>query len=273
MTAAPGSHSSSRSSRRNLRLLLLGGTSWLGGLVATLAHQRGHEVTCLARGESGSVPEGVTHVRADRRTRHAYDEVADRGWDVVLDVTWQPDQVRSALAALAARARHWIYVSSISVYADHRVPDADETAAVLEPWPGEGEADDDAYGPAKVSCETSCRALLDPDRLLVVRAGLIVGYGDRSDRFGYWPGRLASVEDRECVLVPPLDSPVQVVDVTDLARWLVDAAEARVAGVYDAVGAQITLADVVSACAAATGNQAVLAEPDEEWLIDQQVSP
>lgn len=265
---------SSREPHDPLRFLVLGGTSWLGGEVAGVARERGHAVTCLARGESGPVPAGVTHVKADRREPGAYDAVADRTWDVVLDVSWQPDQVRSALAALSSRAVHWVYVSSLSVYADASVPGADESAPVLEAWAGEGEADIEAYGPAKVSCETSCREAVAADRLLVARAGLIAGYGDRSDRFGYWPARLTEAGDPETmVLVPPLDSPVQVIDVVDLARWLVDAAEQRLGGVFDAVGEQVTFEDVISACAVATGTEPLLAEPDEQWLVDQGVTP
>ena len=257
-----------------LDVLVLGGTSWLGGEVAALARLRGHRVTCLARGESGSVPEGVTHVTADRWQGSAYEKVADRVWDVVVDVSWQPDLVRSALAALAARAGHWVYVSSVSVYADQGAPGADESAALLDAWAGAGEADDGSYGPAKVSCETSFRAAVAPDRLTVARAGLIVGYGDRSDRFGYWPARLTDAEDPEAlVLVPPLDLPVQVIDVSDLARWLVDAAERRLAGTFDAVGKQVSFEEVISACALATGTEPLLAEPDELWLVDQGVTP
>lgn len=257
-----------------LDVLVLGGTSWLGGEVAGLARRRGHRVTCLARGTSGSVPEGVTHVTADRWQPSAYEEVSDQAWDVVLDVSWQPELVRSALAALAARAGHWVYVSSVSVYADQSTPGADESAALLEAWAGEGGATDDAYGPAKVSCETSCRDAMGPDRLTVARAGLIVGYGDRSDRFGYWPARLTDAEDPEAVvLVPPLDLPVQVIDVRDLARWLVDAAERRLAGVFDAVGEPLTFEEVISACAVVTGTEPLLAEPDEPWLVDQGVTP
>src|SRR5512139_3570353 len=169
------------------RVLVLGGTSWLGGAVASLAVERGHRVTCLARGDSGTVPVGASHVRSDRWAPGAYDEVADRDWDAVVDVSWQPELVRSALDALAHRTRHWVYVSSISVYADHATPDADESAPVVDPWSGSGEVGLEAYGGAKVSCETSCRTALDSERLLVARGGLIVGYGDRSDRFGYWP--------------------------------------------------------------------------------------
>ena len=134
-------------------LLVLGGTSWLGGAVARDALARGHRVTCLARGEAGTPPEGVTWVRADRREPGAYDQVALRDWDAVLDVSWQPEQVRSALAAVAAHARHWLYVSSCSVYSDDATPGTDESAPTHPPYAGTGPADIETYGPAKVACE------------------------------------------------------------------------------------------------------------------------
>ena len=136
-----------------LDLLVLGGTSWLGGAVAQHALARGHRVTCLARGESGTPPDGVSWVRADRSAAGAYTEVASCDWNVVLDVSWQPDLVRSALAALAERARHWVYVSSCSVYADDSVPGEDEDAALHAAHPGSGVVPIEAYGPAKVACE------------------------------------------------------------------------------------------------------------------------
>ena len=117
-------------------LLVLGGTSWLGGVVARMAADRGHRVTCLARGESGRPPESVAWVRADRTRPDAYDEVAGRHWDAVLDVSWQPDLVRSALDRLADSAEHWVYVSSCSVYADDATPGTAEDAplhAALDP--------------------------------------------------------------------------------------------------------------------------------------------
>ena len=235
------------------RLLVLGGTSWLGGAVAALAVERGHHVTCLARGESGTVPAGATHVRADRWSPGAYRGVSNQDWDAVLDVSWQPELVRAALTALASRSRHWVFVSSISAYANHATPDADESAGLLEAWPGGGEAGVEAYGSAKVSCETSCRALMADDRLLIARAGLIVGYGDRSDRFGYWPTRFARASDGDEVLAPPPGMADQVVDVVDLACWLLDAAERRLAGTLDAVGPAVTFTDVLAACADVTG--------------------
>ncbi|HSJ20945.1 MAG TPA: oxidoreductase [Nocardioidaceae bacterium] len=258
---------------RDFGLLVLGGTSWLGGAVAAEAVGRGHDVTCLARGESGSVPEGARHVRADRWSSTAYGEVQMRAWDAVVDVSRQPDLVDSALAALASRSRHWVYVSSISVYADHSTPDADESAELVGPWTGSGEAGQEEYAGAKVSCETRCREAVDPHHLLIARAGLIVGYGDRSDRFGYWPGRFALAADGGPVLAPPADQPVQVIDVLDLAGWLVDSAEHGTAGTFDVVGDQLHFRDVASACVRASGLDPVLVQPGEAWLSDAGVSP
>ncbi|HSE10036.1 MAG TPA: oxidoreductase [Nocardioidaceae bacterium] len=256
-----------------LRILVLGGTSWLGGHVAKIGVSRGHGVTCLARGESGSVPAGAQHVVADRHRPDAYDVVAEQDWDAVVDVTWQPQFVRSALASLASRTPQWIYVSSISVYADHSLPGADESADLLPTWSGSGTASIEEYGEAKVSCETACREVVGSDRLLVARAGLIVGYGDRSDRFGYWPARFAQSQHSEPVLVPPHDMPVQVIDVLDLAGWLVDSAERGVTGVYDAVGEQLSFADVSASCVAVTGASPDLVDPGEDWLLEAEVSP
>jgi nucleoside-diphosphate-sugar epimerase len=262
---------------RTLRFLVLGGTAWLGGTVAARALAEGHHVTCLARGVSGTVPEGAEVVTADRWQPGAYDAVAGQDWDVVLDVSWEPALVRSALTALAPRARHWVYVSSISVYADHSVPGADESAELLPAWIGEGTAPAEVYGEAKVSCETACREILGSEQLLVARAGLIVGHGDRSDRFGYWPARFARASAGEQVLVPPLDAPAQFIDVEDLAGWLVAAGAQGVSGVYDATGPRRSIGEVVSACLAATApdtaSQPRLVDPGEPWLLAEGVAP
>ncbi len=207
------------------RTLVLGGTAWLGRTVAQLALERGHDVTCLARGESGAVAPGVTWVRTDRADPAAYDEVRGRDWDQVVDVSRVPGHVRTALAALGDRAAHWVFVSSCSVYAEHATPGADETAPVLPAHEGDT-ATVEQYGEAKVACEQLCIEAL-ADRLLVARSGLIAGHGDLSDRFGYWPGRFAAAvtgmngwSAAAPVLVPDtFDAPTQTLDVRDLAGW------------------------------------------------------
>ncbi len=260
-------------SRKALDLLVLGGTSWLGGRIAAVATERGHRVSCLARGDSGTPPGGVTWVRADRTAPAAYDGVAERDWDAVVDVSWQPDLVRSALLALRDRARHWVYVSSGSVYADDTTPGTGEEATLLPAHEGTGPVGVGDYGPAKVACEQACLSTLGQERVLVARAGLIGGYGDRSDRLGYWPARVARAGDGDAVLVPPREAPVQVVDVEDLALWLVVTAEERTAGVFNVVGDVTSVGAVLEASVAAAGRSPRFVETGDEWLAAHDVEP
>jgi 2'-hydroxyisoflavone reductase len=257
-------------------LLVLGGTAWLGGEIARAATAAGHDVTCLARGVAGNPPAGVRWLRADRDQPGAYDELAGQYWDDVVDVSWQPGQVRSALHALAGRVDHWTYVSSCSVYADHATVDADESAPLLPALPGDV-ADREHYGEAKVACEKACADVV-ADRLLIARPGLIGGYGDRSDRFGYWPGRFdLAARDGGEVLVPDTDLlATQTIDVRDLADWLVRAGTAGTVGVMNAVGDRRSFAEVIDAGRTVAGFSG--AERDgrvvrvpSDWLREQEV--
>lgn len=254
-------------------LLVLGGTGWLSGHAARHAVEQGLEVTCLARGRSGDAPDGARLVRGDRNEASAYDEVAGRDWDLVLDVTWQPDHVRSAVSALADRVGHWLHVSTISVYADPMRPGADESAPLNPPYEGEGLAGIEDYGSAKVSCELACQDAIAADSLLIARAGLLFGYGDRSDRFGYWPARAAQAADGEPVLCPPRDQPMQLLDADDLARWLVSAGLAGTSGVMNAAGSDITIGDALDASAEAAGTSPDWREATEQWLLEHDVAP
>jgi nucleoside-diphosphate-sugar epimerase len=216
-------------------------------------------------------PVGFTFAASERCWRVG--PVADHDWDFVLDVARQPLHVSGALAALAGRTRHWVFVSTCSVYADDSTPEADETADLHPAWSGEGLAPEESYGPAKVACEQAVLASF-PDAL-VARAGLIVGYGDRSDRFGYWPGRLSRAADGEPVLVPPLDAWCQALDVDDLAAWLVRCGEAGRGGggVVNATSEPSRLGDVLAACATAAGSTPRWVEATDAWLGEQGVQP
>ncbi|MFL6101499.1 MAG: NAD-dependent epimerase/dehydratase family protein [Actinomycetales bacterium] len=262
-----------------MQILILGGTAWLGRTIATEALARGHDVTCLARGEAGEVADGARLVIADRTDPAAYDQVRDQDWDAVVDVSWQPGFVRSALAALGRRARHWTYVSSCSVYADQSTPGQDESGELLPALDSET-ASREEYGEAKVRCEQVCLDALG-DRLLVVRAGLIAGPGDGSDRAGAWVARFARAARESAsdgrgsaapVLVPDApDNPVQAIDVRDLAGWVVRCAKSGTTGIYNASGDVVRFGEVVEMSREIAGYDGPVERVDPDWLAAQKV--
>jgi nucleoside-diphosphate-sugar epimerase len=256
-----------------MRILVLGGTAWLGGEIVREAVRRGHEVTAFARGEAGSVPDGAAFVRGDRDELGAYDEVARADWDAAIDVARQPGHVRGAIASLAERVRHWVFVSTCSVY--EPLPDlyTDESAPLLRAYEGELMTDPEQYGPAKVACEEAVRAAFGDDRAFIARVSLIGGPGDWSQRSSYWPARFAHPSNPEGrVLVP--DAPdvlTQITDVRDFAAFLVDAAERRHAGTANVTGETLTFAEHLAVAQRIAGWSGQLVAADEDWLADHGV--
>jgi nucleoside-diphosphate-sugar epimerase len=262
-----------------MRILVLGGTVFLSHAVAAEALALGHEVTCLARGTSGSVPAGARLLVADRNSPGALAAaVAGESFDAVVDVaTMSLPWVRDALAALAGSVAHWTFISSINVYSDKSTTGQGTDAPLLAPY-GEPtgadatpDVDPDVYGATKVASENAVREALGA-RAFVLRAGLLAGPGDPHDRFGYWPARLA--RGGRTLVPDALDQPVQYLDARDLAGWVVSAAERGLGGVFDAAGPLDTLGAVLAGIASAVGAADLELVPvAPPALLEADVSP
>lgn len=247
-------------------VLILGGTGWLSGRVARAWMDAGASVTCLARG-GRAAPGSAELIVADRSEAGAYDTVREREWDEIVEISSIPGFVAAAVDALAARTRHWTYVSSLSVYAANDEIGADETAALSEPAEPGDEYD---YSRAKAAAEASVRAALG-DRAAIVRPGLIVGPGDPTDRFGYWVARLALAGD-EGVLAPTLDGlTAQVIDVDDLTEFIVHRGSADWHGTANAIGDTMPLSELLALAAEVAGHTGRIIEADDAWLAEHEV--
>jgi 2'-hydroxyisoflavone reductase len=223
-----------------VKLLVLGGTQFVGRAVAEAALECGHELTLFNRGRTnpGLFP-GAEHLRGDRNGDLA--ALEGRSVDAVIDTSgYVPEAVSASAEAL--RDAHYVFVSTISVYTDFsRGPDEESPVHTS----GSG------YGELKAACEREL-----PEGSLIVRPGLIVGRHDPTYRFTYWVDRIAAGGD---VLAPePRDCPVQFIDVRDLAEWLVRSAERKLGGVFNAVGpgGPLTLEELLETCRRVTGGDA-----------------
>lgn len=252
-------------------MLMLGGTQFVGHAVVADAVARGWDVTVANRGRSGPPPTGARHVTIDRLGESPYGALADESYDVVVD-TWSaaPSVVRDAARALADRADRWVYVSSRSVYAWPPARGADESAPVVE---GDPDAEATEYPQDKRGGELAVERELGPDRVISLRAGLILGPRDNVGRLPWWLRRMA----RGGRTIAP-DRPglgVQYVDPRDLARLGLDAAAAGRYGPVDVVcpvGTR-TLGDVLRTCVEVTGSDADLVWVDPAFLLERDVVP
>lgn len=248
-----------------MRMLILGGTQFLGQATAAVAVAGGHEVVCAARGTTGTVPAGASLVRIDRDNPSTYAALVG-DFDAAIDVGRRPSHIRAALAALDDRVGHWGFVSSCNVYADNSTPHQTVAdAPVLDP----GTDDDPSgqnYGPAKVACERAY-----DESAFRCRAGLIVGPGDPSGRFGWWVSRLAAGGP---IIAPgtPADL-VQYIDVRDLAAWLVHAARHRLSGPFDGIGAPLSRAEFIAAGIEGVGVKSEPVWMDQDYLESVDVQP
>jgi 2'-hydroxyisoflavone reductase len=265
-----------------VRLLVLGGSWFVGRVLVLEARQRAHDVTVFNRGlSSATLPPGVEHVRGNRETSTDLEALARRGpWDAVIDVSGSvPAVVRRSAKVLERVARHCTFVSTISVYRDWPHAPVDEDSAVWEGDPefdpGTRRWDPDAYGPLKVGCEIATRDAFGPDRLLVLRPQVVLGPFEYVGRLPWWLTRMSRGGQ---VLAPAPDRGIQPVDVRDLTRFLLDQVERGTAEVYNVAptSAAATYGDMLRACAdvttSARQSPVTLVWADEEWLVRQGVT-
>jgi 2'-hydroxyisoflavone reductase len=254
-----------------MKLLILGGTVFLGRALVEAALPRGHQVTLFNRGKTnpGLFPE-VEKITGERDSDLSV--LQDRGWDAVIDTCgYIPRLVRRSAEALADKVGHYTFISSLSVYADPSQMGIDESAPVgtLDD-PLVEEVNGDTYGPLKALCEQAAESAM-PGRALVVRPGLIVGPYDPTDRFTYWPHRIAQGGE---VLAPGRPGrAVQFIDVRDLAEWTLGMVEKGKTGTYNADGPAEPMAmeELLKACKTESSSDAAFTWVSEAFLLEQEV--
>jgi len=256
-----------------MKLLILGGTEFVGRHMAEAALARAHDVTLFHRGKHGAelFPQ-AEHVLGDRDG--SLDALAGRTWDAVLDTCgYVPRVVRQSAELLAGAAGHYTFVSSVSVYQDFAVPGISEDYPIaVMPDETVEAVTGETYGPLKVLCERVVRRSFG-DQALVIRPGLVVGPHDKTGRFTYWPRRVSEGGD---FLAPGRPGRrVQFIDARDLAAWTVSMIERRVAGTFNAVSddSTWTMGRLLDECQRAGAVQAIPIWADDAWLLGEGLQP
>ena len=267
---------------RPLRILILGGTGFIGPYQVRYALERGHKVTVFNRGKThpGGLPSQVEQLLGDRNGK--LDALKNRKWDVVIDnPTTLPAWVRDAAQVLKGNVDRYVFISTISVYSDMSKPGMDE-GGPLAKYNGADPMKETRetllaskyalYGPLKVLSENEAEKSF-PKQTLVIRPGLIVGPRDETDRFTYWPVRL----DRGGEVLAPGDprDPVQFIDVRDLAEWTIRMVERRETGIYNANGpaSRLNIGGMLAEISGANKSNAKLTWVSADFLEAQKISP
>jgi 2'-hydroxyisoflavone reductase len=257
-----------------MKLLIIGGTRFLGRALVEAALDAGHRVTLFNRGQTNPdlFPQ-VEKLRGDRDG--GLEPLRGRQWDAVVDACgYVPRVVRASAKLLADQVDHYIFISTLSVYRDPGLVGAGENAplATLEDETTE-EIDGETYGPLKALCEQAVDEVMGAARAMHVRSGLIVGPHDPTDRFTYWPHRVSRGGE---VLAPGSpEDPVKFIDVRDLAAWIVKAAGERRSGPFNVQGPEkpLSFGRVLDACRRVSGSDAVFTWVDDEFLLAHDVAP
>jgi 2'-hydroxyisoflavone reductase len=256
-----------------MKLLFIGGTRFLGRHLVNAALQAGHEVTLFNRGQTNPdlFPQ-VEHILGDRDSD--LDRLSTGKWEAVIDTCgYTPKQVHASAQILVDRVEHYTFISTISVYADFSQPGLSENALLATM--DEADADEfnmENYGPLKVLCEAALEEFF-PQSAFIPRPGLIVGPHDTTDRFTYWI--------RRCLMNAPFLAPgpgdqrVQLIDVRDLATWIIEGIQHKLSGAFNATGpaTMLSFKRMLDACIKGTRSQSEPLWADTDFLLDGEVEP
>lgn len=270
-----------------MKILILGGTIFQGRHLVEAAISHGHEVTLFHRGLHGpDLYSQIEHLRGDRRG--GLQALEGRVWDAVIDTNgYVPSVVQASASLLADVVQHYVFLSSISVYADVSAVGLDEAAPtsqvtqeqvqeaerILPPAQGTiAVAYGEHYGALKRLCEQAVEEIM-PGRTLCVRPGLLIGPYDYSDRFTYWPTRIAQGGE---VLAPGRKTRlVQLIDARDVAEWIIHMVEACQVGTFNVTGPAVplTMHSILDTCKAISGSNATFTWVDDAFLLEEKIQP
>jgi len=257
--------------QKPLRVLILGGTGFIGPHFVDVLTAAGHRISLFNRGKRDpSVKPGIEYLVGDRNG--PIDALKGHDWDVVIDDSgYKPKQVRLSGELLKSHVQHYIFVSSISVYADFKTPGMDEDAklATLDD-PNTETVDDKTYGGLKVLCEKAVQEMYGV-HCTIIRPTYIAGPGDHTDRFTYWPWRVAKGGEMLAPGTP--NDPFQFIDVRDLADFMKLCVEKRIAGVYNTCNTprSVTMGSLLETSKKVTGANPTITWATPKFLIDNEV--
>jgi len=255
----------------SFRLLVIGGGRFLGPAILSAAREHGYRVTTLTRTGAG-VPQGVESLLGDRETDEGLGVLRGREWDAVVDTCgYVPRVVGASARLLADRVAHYVYVSSISAYADWPEKPVRNDSATL-PCAADAGPEDGHYGELKAGCERAVEEHF-AGRCTIARAGHLVGIGDNVGRLSRWLNRVARGGE---VLAPgPPERPLSLMDVRDLGAWLVHCGQARVVGGMAATSppGQTSFGELLGLAQAESGSDATFVWADDDFLLANEVEP
>ncbi|EHR70918.1 nucleoside-diphosphate-sugar epimerase [Burkholderiales bacterium JOSHI_001] len=257
-----------------MKILVVGGSRFVGHHFVQAALAQGHELTLFNRGQSGPAPAGVEHRRGDRRVDLS--ALKQGRWDAVVDTCgYLPAEVAALADLLHGRVGRYVFISSVSVYASAARPNDEGCALGHIDDPDTTVVDGRTYGPLKALCEAQVQRRFG-DLALVLRPGLVVGPQDPTHRFTHWPARLATACDGEAVLAPGRPSdPIQWIDVRDLAHFALLGLGTALAGPFNVASApgSATMGELLATCAQAAGVAPRLVWHDMAALQAQGLAP